>query len=407
MNADGSNILQLARGCVSYFSPDGSQILYGVYCNETDAIWLMNSDGSDQREIVSGHECKNATWSPDGTKIVFQETQGSTTDGPFALYIMDLENPDNSQWQLLVDYNQNAITPAWQPTQQATTSSFLEQGFTIADDDAKLIYIPERTFLRGLSKEQLNLIISMCPDCKRDYVDDEMPQTSIYLDSFWIDEKEVTNAQFARFVDETGYITSAEKKLNDATYVFDMGIKGFVFTADADWQHPHGKSSNINGLDSLPVTQVSWDDANAYCNWAGHRLPTEAEWEKAARGTDGALFVWGNEPPSGQLLNFNLQFQGPRPVESYDMGVSPYGIYNMAGNVWEWVSDYYSETYFQVAPDRNPSGPMSGDGHVLRGGSWASEYKDLNLVTATSRIWNRSYTRSDVLGFRCAKDGTP
>jgi TolB protein len=115
MNADGSNLMQLARGCVSYFSPDGSQILYGVYCNETDAIWLMNADGSDQHEIVTGHECKNATWSPDGNKIVFQETQESTTDGPFALYIMELANPEDSQWKLLVDYKQDAISPVWQP----------------------------------------------------------------------------------------------------------------------------------------------------------------------------------------------------------------------------------------------------------------------------------------------------
>lgn len=115
MNADGSNPVQLARGCVSYYSPDGSQILYGVYCNETDTIWLMNSDGSNQHEIITGHECKNATWSPDGMKIVFQETQGSTTDGPFALYIMNLESPEDSQWKLLVDYNQNAFAPVWQP----------------------------------------------------------------------------------------------------------------------------------------------------------------------------------------------------------------------------------------------------------------------------------------------------
>lgn len=115
MNADGSNPAQLARGCVSYFSPDGSQILYGVYCNETDALWLMNSDGSDQREIVRGHECKNATWSPDGTRIVFQETRESTTEGPFALYVMDLDNPDDTQWEMLVDYNLNAISPAWRP----------------------------------------------------------------------------------------------------------------------------------------------------------------------------------------------------------------------------------------------------------------------------------------------------
>jgi Tol biopolymer transport system component len=115
MQADGGNPQQMARGCVSDYSPDGSQILYGVYCNEADAIWLMNSDGSGQHEIITGHQCKNATWSPDGTQIVFQETQESATDGPFSLYIMDLSNPDDSNWHLLTGYDQNAISPAWQP----------------------------------------------------------------------------------------------------------------------------------------------------------------------------------------------------------------------------------------------------------------------------------------------------
>jgi Tol biopolymer transport system component len=114
MNADGSNPVQLARGCVSYYSPDGNQILYGTYCNEADAIWLMNSDGSNQHAITEGRKCKNATWSPDGTKIVFQESQNAT-EGPFALYIMDLSNPSASNWFMLVGYDQNADSPVWQP----------------------------------------------------------------------------------------------------------------------------------------------------------------------------------------------------------------------------------------------------------------------------------------------------
>jgi len=114
MNADGSNIRDLAAGCVSYFSPDGKQILYGVYCTDTDNLWIMDADGSNQRALTDGQECKNATWSPDGTKIVFQLSQ-KTGDGPFALYIMSLDKPQKSNWTLLTDYNVDGRSPVWQP----------------------------------------------------------------------------------------------------------------------------------------------------------------------------------------------------------------------------------------------------------------------------------------------------
>lgn len=114
MNANGGSEVQLAKGCVSYYSPDGSQILYGVYCDDTDDLWLMNANGSNQRPITDGVECKNATWSPDGKSIVFQLSR-TTGDGPFQIYIMDLDNPERSNWTLVTDYDVNGIAPVWQP----------------------------------------------------------------------------------------------------------------------------------------------------------------------------------------------------------------------------------------------------------------------------------------------------
>ena len=312
-------------------------------------------------------------------------------------------------------FQQNEPTPISTFTARATPSSIPSPSPVWTEtpnvpatvDEAILIHIPAGEFLRGLSEDQVALLLSMCSTCKREYVTDDMPQRLIYLDGFWIDQREVTNAQFARFVNETGYLTSAEGQTHHSSYVFNLAYHDFIFDAEAKWQHPHGASSNINGLDTTPVTQVSWEDANAYCSWAGRRLPTEAEWEKAARGDDGRLFVWGNEPPSERFLNYNLNVRGLRPGGSYRAGVSPYGVYDMAGNAMEWVSDYYNETYYQDAPNQNPAGPQQGEGHSLRGGSWASEYKDMYLITVAARLWNRSYVSSDVLGFRCAMDTTP
>jgi len=245
---------------------------------------------------------------------------------------------------------------------------------SVSDKDGMpMVLIPAGEFIRGLSKEQLSYILLLCPDCNPEGLSDAQPQKIIILDTFWIDMHEVTNAQFAHFVTETGYVTTAEKK--GSSYVMYWRQDNFAYVPGADWQHPFDRDSNITGQDDYPVTQVSWDDAHAYCNWGGRRLPTEAEWEKAARGVDGRLFPWGNEAPNPGLLNFDYNYKGPVSIGSYPESISPYGVLDMSGNVWEWVSDYYGMNYYGSAPTENPRGPSSGEGHTMRGGSWASEYK--------------------------------
>jgi formylglycine-generating enzyme required for sulfatase activity len=179
----------------------------------------------------------------------------------------------------------------------------------------------------------------------------EAPVHTVFLDPYWIDQTEVTNAMFEAFVTQSGYKTDAEKTGSSIVFNLDTGRDGTI--QGADWQHPLGPDSSLSNLGEHPVVHISWNDARAYCEWAGRRLPTEAEWEKAGRGTDGRTFPWGNNF-DGTRLNFadvNLNvgwgdkifddgFQLTSPVGNYPSGASPYGALDMAGNVREWVNDW-------------------------------------------------------------------
>lgn len=235
---------------------------------------------------------------------------------------------------------------------------------------------------------------------------DAKPIHEVYLDAYWIDMTEVTNAMYAIFVQATGYRTVAEQNGKTWVKLFISPGSNELSSGElsgADWRHPQGPDSSIVGLENHPVVQVAWKDALAYCNWAGRRLPTEAQWEKAARGTLGWSFPWGNTDPVAEIANGISDEDGylyTAPVGSYPLGVSAYGAYDLAGNVEEWVSDWVETHYYYASPYVNPTGPNSSVFNVrsVRGGGWAS---DLYWITSSHRGEADPEFSTNALGFRC------
>ena len=209
---------------------------------------------------------------------------------------------------------------------------------------------------------------------------DEQPQRTIYLDTFSIDRYEVTNHQYQQFVAATGH----RKAAPPSRYAKSMG-----------------KMRSPN----QPVVYVSWDDAVAYCRWKGKRLPTEAEWEKAMRGTDGRLWPWGNqEKPNG--ANWGRVQDGhdvSARVGTFPTDQSPYGVMDGAGNVMEWVADWYQEAYYKDSPDKDPPSPEFGIFRVMRGGGYTTTGGDLRITSRSKMVPD---FRDETIGFRCAISGT-
>jgi formylglycine-generating enzyme required for sulfatase activity len=208
--------------------------------------------------------------------------------------------------------------------------------------------------------------------------DDEWsPKREVYVDAFYMDKYEVSLSLYAAFLNAT----------------------------DSKLKPEYWSDINLATQGTLPVVGVNWHEAEAYCRWAGKRLPTEAEWEKAARGTDGRLYPWGENEPIASLANFGKDSSKPfveslEPVTSHESGKSPWGIYNLAGNAAEWVADWYDEGFTKGAV-WNPTGPAAGDGKVLRGGSWSDAS---NALGTARRFHVNPDDRADDRGFRCVQD---
>lgn len=298
---------------------------------------------------------------------------------------------------------------------------------------AGMKWIPGGTFLMGSSDKA-----------------HEGPVHKVTVDGFFMDETEVTNAQFAAFVKATGHVTAAEKvpkledfpeedrphippdmlkpganhfKKTEAAVPLDNPLQWWEYKFGSNWKQPDGPGSTIAGKDNFPVVCVNYADAEAYAKWAGKRLPTEAEWEFAARGgKEQEKYTWGNEfKPGGKWMTNIWQGEfpvkdtaldghhGPAPVKSYPPNA--FGLYDMSGNVWEWTQDWYSETYFARSPAINPkntqpdsNNPQGRPCRTIRGGSWLCNDCYCEAYRNAGRQETTPDTASNHAGFRCVKN---
>jgi formylglycine-generating enzyme required for sulfatase activity len=266
-----------------------------------------------------------------------------------------------------------------------------------------MVLVPAGAFTMGSDQAEVDRFVDDCKkagqteqNCKQ-WGNRETPRHRVTLDAFHIDRYEVTNALFERFARATSHQTTAEREGKGRVYRQKDDKWQFEDVNGASWRAPSGPGTSAPG--DHPVVQVSWHDAEAYCRWAGKRLPTEAEWEKAARGTDGRRYPWGEDWDAAKA-NGTMSVKATTRVGAYPAGVSPYAVHDMAGNVWEWVADWFDENYYQRSLERNPKGPDSGSTRVLRGGSWF--IIAVNLRTAF-RNNNSPGHRDNGRGFRCAR----
>jgi formylglycine-generating enzyme required for sulfatase activity len=322
------------------------------------------------------------------------------TDLPVGAYRLKARKPGRKEWEQTVDVVANQRIRIVIEIEDLDFSKSIR-----SEDGAEMVLIPAGEFWMGNTEEGMKPFRDFCtrqpksPVCKDGHYErEELPRQRVTLDAFYIDRFELTNALFEKFVKATGHQTPAERQRESAVWLRkkDRDWERAQVT-NANWRSPNGPGSSAE--QTHPVVQVSWDDAAAYCRWAGKRLPTEAEWEKAARGPDWIRYPWGDSWDPTKA-NGHRTIKRTTPVGSYPQGASPYGVHDMAGNVDEWVADWYDEGYYRRGPARNPPGPTTGRFRVARGGSW---FENAVLLETTRRYAISPSYSSNLLGFRCAK----
>jgi formylglycine-generating enzyme required for sulfatase activity len=330
------------------------------------------------------------------------------------------------------------------PTRFAGNDSALQAIKASGDSSTEgMVFIPGGLFEMGGDNSQAS--------------PDEFPKHKVQVSPFWMDATEVTNAQFKKFVETTAYVTTAERKpdweelkktlppgtpkphdslLVAASLVFQQASgpvnlhdysQWWSWTTGADWRHPEGPGSSIEGKDHFPVVHVSWEDAAAYCKWAGKRLPTEAEWEFAARGgLINNIYPWGNEHVNaGRAKTNSWEGEFPYHNEKKDgyvklapvkmFAANGYGLYDMAGNVWEWCSDWYHNDYYKEGNSKttiDPKGPQKSfdpddpytPKKTLRGGSFLCNDSYCSGYRVARRMKSSPDTGLEHTGFRCVRD---
>lgn len=264
------------------------------------------------------------------------------------------------------------------PTPAGTTDlkcDTIGEYWSTSRDNSLAMCVPAGEFTMGAS------------DSDPDAGPDEKPAHKVNLDAFWIDRTEVTNAMFARCVSQGGCDPRPERRGTTGV----ASLKHLNYYYDAEFAN-------------YPVLTYEAKDAADYCEWAGRRLPTEAEWEKAARGTDARQFPWGEGKECTRGSFFGCT-EDTTTVDGPMAGASPYGALNMAGNVWEWVADQYASDYYANSPSTNPTGPAQGQGNVRRGGGWRSLTRDLRVTARESGV--AQHYMDGQMGFRCAMSDRP
>ena len=272
----------------------------------------------------------------------------------------------------------------------------------------------------GSTEEDIGKLLELDRNVEAGRFDVEIPQREVYMSAYLIDKYPVTNAEYKKFIESGGY--KQRDLWSDA---------GWDYIQQSKPLESNCVNSAMDGEDDCPVVNISWYEAEAFARYAGKRLPSEAEWEKAARGTDGRIYPWGNKFDKTRLNCAESKIEKPTPVAKYPQGISSYGCFDMAGNVWEWTADWFDSQYYRSAPDRDPQGPAKAedkpffgrpedvgvsiyelepaaagsstlsDCKVLRGGSWNGG--GVIHIRCANRDYDEPDYRNDTIGFRCAR----